>query len=254
MVYLIVGGFAVLAAIGSTDAQDTQGALKQLFHQPLGGVLLAIVGLGLLAFALWRFAQALGDVDNHGLDAKGLLIRFSLFCSGLIHLALAVFAATIVVTLDTSSGGGGSDPTSGWLGWLFGQGWGRWVALALSLVPVGIGIAHIVKGWKAGYDKYLRLDDSASRLVRPICSFGLIARGAIFIVIGILAFYGGGIYDAQSAPGLEDALSYIQDLPFGAILLFVTAIGLVAFAAYCFIEAAFRRIAVEEIVPANDFG
>jgi len=253
LVYVIVGGFAVLAAIGSTHTEDTQGALKALFHQPLGGVLLGTVGLGLLAFALWRFAQSFADLDGHGRDPKGLLIRFSLFASGLIHLALAVFAASILVSLDTSGGGSSSDPTSGWLSWLFGQAWGRWVALGLSLVPVGIGIAHIVKAWKAGYEKYLRLDGSTSRLVRPICSFGLMARGAIFIVIGILAFYGGGIYDAGSAPGLEDALGYIQGLPFGGILLILTAFGLLAFAGYCFIEAACRRIAVEQIVPSKAF-
>jgi len=248
VVYLVVGFFAILAAIGSGSTEDTQGALRSLLHQPFGGVLLGLVGVGLVAFAGWRFIQAIGDPDNHGTDAKGTVIRLAMFASGLIHVGLAIFAASLVFQLGQSGGGGGGgDPTSGWLSSLFGHTWGRYVALALALVPVGIGIAHIKKGWTAGFEKYFDPDyNKLGVVVKPICAFGLIARGVIFIVIGILAFYGGGIYDAQDAPGLEDALRWIQDLPMGWLALLAIALGLVAFALYAFVEAAYRRIGVED--------
>lgn len=245
VVYLVVGFFAVLAAIGSGTTEDTRGALQKLLEQPFGGVLLGVVGLGLLAFAGWRFIQAFGDPDDHGTYGKGLLIRFAILASGLIHLGLAVFAAGLIFSLGLSSGGGGGDPTSGWLSWVFGRTWGRYIALALTLVPVGIGIAHIRKGWNAGFEKYLRPDFDKIELAKPICSFGLIARGVIFMVIGLLAFYGGGIYHAGDAPGLEDALTWIQGLPFGWLALLAIAFGLVAFAFYAFVEAAYRRIGIE---------
>ncbi len=112
-------------------------------------------------------------------------------------------------------------------------------------MPVIIGIAQIVKGWKASYEPFLQVDREKMKVVKPISSFGLIARGVVFIVIGILAFYGGGIYDAKSAPGLEDALEWIQSLPVGWLILLFIAFGLVAFSAYCFIEAWYRRIGTE---------
>jgi hypothetical protein len=245
VVYLVVGFFAVLAAIGSGSTEDTHGALQKLLEQPAGGVLLAVIGFGLLAFAGWRFIQAIGDPDGHGTSGKGLTIRFAMFASGLIHVGLAIFAIGLVFSLGLSSGGGG-DPTSGWLSWVFGHAWARYVALALTLVPVGIGVAHIRKGWKAGYEKYFDPAYNKGGVVKPICSFGLIARGVIFIVIGILAFYGGGIYDAGDAPGLEDALSWIQARPFGWLALLAIALGLVAFAIYAFVEARYRRIRIEE--------
>ncbi|MDQ0324934.1 uncharacterized membrane protein YidH (DUF202 family) [Rhodopseudomonas julia] len=250
VVYLVVGILAVLAAIGSTQAENTRGALREILTQPLGGVLLVVVGIGLAAFGLWRFAQSIGDLDDHGNDAKGLLLRFFLFCSGVIHMGLAAFVVSLLFAIDGGDGGSG-DPTAGWLTWLFGQAWGRWVALGLCLVPVGIGLAHLYKGWCAGYEKYLDLDSDKMKMVKPVCSLGLIARGIIFIVIGVLAFYAGGIYDASSAPGLEDALSYIQGLPFGAVLLFLVALGLVAFAGYCFVEAAFRRIRMGSVTVSD---
>jgi hypothetical protein len=147
---------------------------------------------------------------------------------------------------DAADGGGGSDPTSGWLKWLFGHRWGRWVALAFAFVPVGIGIAHLIKGWRASYEKYLKLDDDLLVMAKPICSFGLMARGALFIVVGVLAFYAGGIYDAEGAPGLEDALTFIQGLPLGSLWFLLAALGVLAFALYSFVEAAYRRIGIPD--------
>jgi len=47
-------------------------------------------------------------------------------------------------------------------------------------------------------------------------------------------------------PGVEEALAFVQGLPAGMILLIVMGIGLMAFAAYSFAEATYRRINVED--------
>jgi hypothetical protein len=240
-VYLIVGAFAVLAAVGPGETEGTEGALRTILRQPLGGVLLAILAVGLLAFATWRFAQAIGDFDRHGSGAGGLVIRGGLFGSGIAHLALAAFAASFLISSAGSSEGGGG-PTGDWLSWILGQGWGRWAALAIALIPVAVGIAHIIRAWRGSFRKYLEADNDVMKVVGPISVFGLVARGVVFLIVGLLALYGGGIYDAASAPGLQDALSFVQGLPFGSLLFLLTALGLVAFAIYCFVEAAYRRV------------
>ncbi|MDQ0317064.1 DUF1206 domain-containing protein [Amorphus orientalis] len=247
VVYVIVGALAVLAAIGAGQAENTRGALRELLNQPFGSVLLVVVGIGLFAFAGWRFIQAIGDPDGAGTDAKGLLVRVGHFASGLIHVGLAVFAISVVFSLSAGSGdGGGGDPTSGWLSWLFGHEWGRYIALALACIPIGIGVAHIYKAYKAGFEKYLRPGYNKAGVVKPVCRFALVARGVVFIVIGILALYGGGIYEASDAPGMEDALAWIQGLPFGWLALLAIGLGLIAFAIYAFVEAIFRRIGIEK--------
>jgi hypothetical protein len=71
IVYLIVGGFAVLAAFGSGGrTTGTKGALYTLLTQPFGSALLAAVAVGLLCFALWRLLQAGLDADRLGTDGK----------------------------------------------------------------------------------------------------------------------------------------------------------------------------------------
>jgi Domain of Unknown Function (DUF1206) len=65
LVFLIVGGFALLAAGGSSERpQSMSDALQILFDQPSGGVLLWTVAVGLSCFAAWRLLQAVFDADQ----------------------------------------------------------------------------------------------------------------------------------------------------------------------------------------------
>ena len=74
IVYLIIGGFAVLAALGpGGKITGSKGALRSVLDAPLGTGLLAVVALGLLCFALWRALQALADVDQS--YEQGLTLR-----------------------------------------------------------------------------------------------------------------------------------------------------------------------------------
>lgn len=47
--------------------------------------------VGLLAFSAWRVLQATRDVDHHGKELKGVVIRTGLFAGGLVNAALAFF-------------------------------------------------------------------------------------------------------------------------------------------------------------------
>src|SRR5690348_10992374 len=75
VVYLLVGFLALLAAIGSGHAQSSRGALGTLLDHPGGAVLLAVIGLGLGAYALWYFVLAVRDPEGYGTDFKGIAKR-----------------------------------------------------------------------------------------------------------------------------------------------------------------------------------
>jgi hypothetical protein len=75
LIFLIVGGFALLAAGGSSERpQGTSDALQILFDQPFGGVLSWTVAVGLSCFAAWRLLQAVFDADQHGRSLRGLAL------------------------------------------------------------------------------------------------------------------------------------------------------------------------------------
>lgn len=78
--------------------------------------------------------------------------------------------------------------------------------------------------------------------VRPVSRFGLIARGVVLIEIALFLVVSGSTYKAMDPPGMKDALDALQNLPAGAVILMVMALGLIAFSVYSFVEAAWRKI------------
>jgi hypothetical protein len=241
VVYLIVGAFAFMAGIGSGDTVGTKGAIQQLLGQPFGEALLWIMVVGLVAYVAWRLTQAITDPEGHGTDAKGLLIRAGLLGSAIAYTLLALFTLGLLGSSIGESAGGGSgngDFLSGLLGWEYSN----YLVYVVALVPLGVGIAHIIKGWKAKFEKYFYASEDVMRWVRPISRAGLIARGVAFLIVAGMLFSGGARYEPTEPPGLQEALNALQNLPFGTFWLSLVGLGLVAFALYSMSEAIWRRI------------
>ncbi|MCV0397578.1 MAG: DUF1206 domain-containing protein [Rhizobiaceae bacterium] len=245
LIYLVIGLFAALAATGAGQTMGSRDALERLMNTG-GGVAIAWLLAAALAFhALWRLVQAGFDTDDHGVDAKGLAVRGGLLVSGVTYLALTAY------TISRARGVGGGDGDDGgnvarWLAAFVGT---TFAGATIAAALVGAGVAHVVKALRERYARHMEASPSMMRIVHPIAKVGLIARGAVFAVAGFMlglnALRGGGGGDP---PGSAEALQYIQDLPFGALLLAATGMGLVLFAAYSFAEALLRRINVEDAV------
>lgn len=240
LVYLIVGGLAVFAVFGAGgETTDAKGGLLTLLETGYGTVLLSAMAVGLACYALWRLLQALLDTDRHGWGAKGLVVRAGLLTSAGVHAALGLWAISVAV----GEGGGGSGSGSNDIAlWLMQQPYGHWLVAGLGVVIIGVGLAHLDKGVRRRYEKWLVADAAKMALIRPISTVGLIARGVVFLIVGGLFVYAGLTVDADEAGGMSAALQWLRRMPFGPALLLVTAVGLVCFGIYSLIEAFFRRI------------
>jgi hypothetical protein len=79
VVFLLIGGFLVLAALqsSSSEVRGLGGALEALQQQPYGWVLLALTAIGLFAFGLFGLVQArYRHIDAPDLgDAKAAVAR-----------------------------------------------------------------------------------------------------------------------------------------------------------------------------------
>lgn len=245
VVYLIVGGFAILAAVGGGgDTKGTKGALQSLLGEPFGMVLLGLIALGLFAYAAWRAVQAIADADGHGTDAKGLAIRGGLAVSAVTHTLLAIFAVSLM--FGGGGSGGGDQGTQTWVAKLMGEPYGVWLVGLIGAAIAGAGIAHAIKGAKAKFEKRFKPGYDKMGWVRPVCRFGLVARGVVFLIIGGFFVHAAWTYDPSKAKGLSGALASLQQQPFGQILLGIVALGLLAFGIYSIVEAVYRRIGVQD--------
>jgi hypothetical protein len=188
--------------------------------------------------------QGGADADGHGRDAKGLAIRAALVVSGLAHLPLAWSALALARGLDPGSDGR-------WAIELMREPAGRWLVALVGVTVVVVGVANAWRGWKARFMKWFTLSQYELGLLYPLCRFGLIARGMVFVIIGGLMLRGAWRLDPSQARGMGAAFVEVLRQPFGLYLLIVVGLGMLAFAVYSVVEARYRRISLTSGVMAD---
>lgn len=242
IVYLLVGGLAALAVVGQGgQTTGSRGALERILETPWSDLLLATMIVGLLGFALWRAIQSVKDTDDHGTTVKGILIRSGLFISFISHAMLAFFAATLIFTL----GGSSDDQETGAATiatWLMSQSFGRWLVGAVGVALAGAGIAHEIKAWKTQFDRHFSMPTRVKYWAYPICRFGLVVRGLVFVIVGGFFIIAAYELDPDEAGGVAEVFTMLSSQAFGQGLLLLVASGLFAFGIYSLLEAVYRRI------------
>jgi hypothetical protein len=71
---------------------------------------------------------------------------------------------------------------------------------------------------------------------------GLLARAIAFALMGLFALKAARDYTPKDAVGLDGALARLLQHGYGTTALIVVGCGLIAFGAYSFADARYRRI------------
>ncbi|MEX6504766.1 DUF1206 domain-containing protein [Jiella sp. M17.18] len=264
-VNLLIGVFAFSAAwYGSGEAEGTKGALQDLLGGWLGVLLLALIALGLVAYAAWRAIDGWMDLEDHGSGAKGFVARGGMFVTALVNLGIAAYATSLIFSGgffgSSGSGGSGAGGSSGSGGaqgvtaWLMSYPFGRWIVVGVGIAILGAGIYYFVKAYTGKYKSHLRSTSTSERL-DPLCKLGLVAEGVVIVIVGCFFVYAGWTHDPSQAGGIGAALRTVQHQAFGRVLLGAVAIGLVFYFVYCLIEAIYRvipRLAGEDTITVAD--
>lgn len=242
IVFLMVAGLALFSSFAGGKA-DTTSALETILQQPFGRVWIALIGIGLAGFVAWRLAQSLANADGQDDDMKGYAIRAALFGSAVTYAGLALTSLGMAFQMS----GGGSSGEEGLAAWVMAQPFGRYLAGIIGIGFVIGGVITAMKGIKRKFGRYLDLDAKRNSPAVLVSIYGLVARGAVFAIIGVFFLYAAFTVDPQQAGGMADALTWVHELPFGGIIYAIVALGLAAFGIYNFVEARYRRISTPAV-------
>jgi hypothetical protein len=240
-VFVILGGFAALAAAGAMKhTTDSKDAWRALLDQPFGQLIVSVIALGLLCFALWRAAQAVLDADECGTDLRGWARRLVYGFAALFYAGFAITSGSMILGWDHA--GNTDQLTRNWSAWLLSKPFGFWILLAVGAAIVGTGIGVAVSGIRAKFGERLALKEKPRLLVTALGVTGFLVRAFVFVVVGLFLMFAALDANAREAKGLAGALQAIQQQPYGPWLLALTAAGFLAFGAFGIAEGAYRKI------------
>jgi hypothetical protein len=251
-VYLSIGAIALLAAIDAIPrAEGALGSMEAWAAWPAGFVLLWTTGLGLYGFAGWRVLQAVFDADRQGVSIKAVLSRIGQGISAVVYgvLAWSVFGAldTLEDLKDPEDRGAEQAAVSQALS----MPGGAWLVLGAGLFILAAGAANLVKAARGGLEDRLVCARGVRRVAGAVGRFGYGARGAAFVVVGVMMSRAGLHASVAEAGGLEDALQALERAPFGDPIMTATAVGLIAFGAFAVIEARYRTLPAGDVVEGD---
>ena len=250
IVYCIVGGLALLAALGRGGrADDSESAIRWVLAGPFGPVLVGLIAVGLFGFALWRFVEGLTDADRRGTSPKGLVVRAAHIGSAAIYTGLTVTAGGLALGLGQARSGDGMQD---WTAWLLAKPFGLWLVALVGLGVMAGGVAFLVKAATGKVTDRLKLGPEQCRWAKPVGQFGYAARGIAFLIIGGFFLAAAWHQASSEVKGLAGAFAALRTQPYGWVLLAVVAAGHFAFGAFGLIQARFRHIDAPDIDETDD--
>jgi hypothetical protein len=240
--HLLIGYLSIRLAWGlrGEDADQT-GALRTVAESPGGSPLLWLIGLGLLALALWQAGEVLRWFS--GLFSPAHRTRAVLVCVKCLAKAL-VYACLGGTALLFAAGAGYeaderlrevTDDT-------LGIPWGGVLVGAVAVGVLAVGIYSVARGCTGGFMKDIDLPAAPDRwepLIEVLGRLGYAAKGIAFGLVGILLWQAATSSDVSNATGLSGALTAISNVTAGPWLLTAVAAGFAAFGVYALARARY---------------
>ena len=244
VVYSLLGIFAVIGVVGAAGPDSTGGpkaVITWIGTNPFGKILLVLMGLGLLAYCSWRWYTAVKDKKNEGSDKEGVIKRIGYAVSGTAYGVLATHAFKNAF----SSGGGNSDSKQDIIARILSESWGPWVVGLIGVIMAGVAIFQL---YRAITDKHMEdieglgLGHHERDVFKKTGEIGLSARFVVYGIVSFFLFRAALMDDPSQFKGVGESLGFIEDQTYGAVLLALVGLGLLAYGVFMFVRARYERV------------
>ncbi|MDR7253960.1 hypothetical protein J2X46_002950 [Nocardioides sp. BE266] len=237
VVHLLVAWLAVQLALGDKEGQaSNSGAMQYLAQQPLGGVLVWMIAIGMFLLVVWRLLEAAFGYQDEQEDSKRWRKRATSLGKAILYGALGVSALRVALG-SGSSGKGGTDSTTAKLMDLPA---GQVLVGVVGLAIIGYGGFLVYRGWSEKFREHLDAQGQAGKDGSAYVLFGkvgYIAKGIAIALVGVLFGYAAITHEAKKSGGLDQALQKVLEVPFGQVLLIAIGLGIAGYGLFCFARA-----------------
>jgi hypothetical protein len=242
VLYALIGIIAIEIAFGHSHQQaDRSGAVRLVAATPFGAAILWLLVIGFAGMTLWRLSEAIwgaagpdGHKASKRLGSLGRAVVYGVIACGILKYALGLGA-------PASSNKQSQDLTATALHYPGGQ---VLVAIVGAVIAIA-GVGLMYKSWQGRFLQALRFGSASPRtrqVVTRLGQIGGVARGVVFVTIGIFLAVAAIEAKPGQAKGIDSALRVFAQTPLGPWLLVLVAVGLVIFGAFSCCEARWRDV------------
>gem|GEM_PF-5279921 len=235
-------GLLTLWSIARNGGQ-ARGGMKTTFESihAVGPGLILLVGLalGFAGFAIGMMWTALFDWNLEGNSKVALARRAGSFITGLVHVSLTASTVYLIAGHQAAA-----HSERRWTELALSYPLGREGVIAGGLYAIGFGVFLLSKIVTGKLDPLLDLHAVLPTQLAHVASwigrFGMLARGVIYLTIGVVLGYAGWSNDASNVVGIGGAMHQVSQHTFGAFSLALIAAGVFAYGLLLFVEARYR--------------
>jgi uncharacterized membrane protein len=241
VLHLLIAYLIVRIALGFGGDADQTGALATLASSGGGALPLWIVAAGLIALAMWRFAETVlglhpGECTDADKRESPISNRLKAFGLALVYCAVAFTAIQFAMDVGRQ----GSGLTAGLSARLMQSNGGKAVLVIVGMVMAVIGGYYVHKGATRKFLKDLTVRGGRSITVLGVC--GHVAEGSVLFAAGLSVIVATYLSDPAKATGLDAAVKSLGHALFGTAILFAAATGFAAYGLYSFALARYSRM------------
>lgn len=238
--YLVLAGLVVQVAVenGGGKQANGNGALSVVADTGIGLVFIALAAVGFFVLGVQRLVAAVLDKE------RSLKARLTTGAQGAFYSALTVVPASYLAgNTSTSSNQSQKKETAQ----LLGMTGGREIVVAVGVIVAGVCFWQIRTALTDDFRSGLQLPDRGWLHFVGVWSgrAGIVARAVVFLPIGGFLVASGVTFDPAHSNGLDIELSKLAREPWGVPLLGLIVAGLIVFAVYSAIEAAYRDVSTD---------
>jgi hypothetical protein len=240
VVYFLMGCLALATVIGlAYSPGGPEKVMLWLSHNPLGNLLLGVLGTGLAAYASYKIYSGLLDNRDVGADASGLANRLGWIINGIAYGSLAWSAYGLMLGV-----GLGEDPRKDIIGIVLDYEYGYVPVTLIGAIIAGVGGFQIYLALRGNHMKLLEnggFGRYTGAFFNNLGRFGIITISLVYLIMGYFLYRAAWTIDPEKFKGVGDSLTYLKSFDVRTLLIGVLGLGLLAYSAFMWVMVRYGK-------------
>lgn len=215
VVYILLGLFALLSLLRLKEGGADEASVLKFFEDvQLGKVVISLILLGMLAYMVWRFYEAIKDPYQYGSRGKGVTIRLLTAFSAISDGLIAWPAIESLIGMNPATKSGNPEAQRESINSLMQHPVGVWAVVIIGSITLVTAIVQFVYVFKEAYEERIdfhQLSPVKRTIITSVGYAGHIARGIILGIIGFFMLKAAITQNGQFVVNTDKAFDFLGD-------------------------------------------